>query len=283
MPEGRTRDVLHAPPGKSRAASCRPSRASEGTTFAAILSPAFFPCRSFQPMSQPLFQDRQDAGRALAEALRHHAGTPGTIVLALPRGGVPVGWEVARHLRAPLDVFLVRKLGAPGHEEYAIGAIAEGVRVLDDLAVRHLRIDPGTIEALTRAEREELERRQRLYRAGLPPLALAGRRVILVDDGLATGATMRAAVQAVRAQAPAWTCAAAPLGSTDACALLRADADEVVCVAQPHPFRAVGLWYREFEQTSDGEVLALLGQARARDPASLLPATPSDAPQGHAA
>jgi predicted phosphoribosyltransferase len=211
-----------------------------------------------------IFRDRRHAGRVLASLLRRHAGRPDLLVLALPRGGVPVAFEVAEALVAPLDVFVVRKLGVPGHEEYAMGAIAPGgVRVLSDEVVRGLGIAPSAIEAVTRSELGELERRERLYRGDLPSHAVRGRVVILVDDGLATGSTMLAAVRALRTLGPARTIVAVPAGAPESCAALRAEADEVVCALAPPRFRAVGLWYENFAQTSDDEVRDLLARARA--------------------
>jgi len=210
------------------------------------------------------FRDRRHAGRVLATLLGRHAGRPELLVLALPRGGVPVGFEVAEALQAPLDVFIVRKLGVPGHEEYAMGAIATGgVRVLSDEVVRTLRIPESAVEAVTRAEREELGRRERLYRSGLPPLDVRGRVVILVDDGLATGSTMLAAVRALSTMRPARTIVAVPVGAPETCEALRAEADEVMCALTPERFRAVGLWYENFSQTDDDEVRDLLERAHA--------------------
>ncbi|MGN6525933.1 MAG: phosphoribosyltransferase [Burkholderiaceae bacterium] len=213
-------------------------------------------------MDRPLFQDRADAGRALARLLERYAGRPDVVVLALPRGGVPVAFEVAAALRAPLDVLVVRKLGVPGHEEYAMGALAAGVRVLDDALVRRLGLSPREVEAVVDAEQRELERRERLYRGEAPAPELAGRTVLVVDDGLATGSTMRAAVRAVRGRGPARVVVAVPVGAADTCAALRDEADEVACVASPEPFEAVGIWYEDFGQTGDDEVRALLARAR---------------------
>lgn len=212
-------------------------------------------------MNTPLYQDRRHAGRVLAQALAHHAGQPGLRVLALPRGGVPVAYEVAQALSAPLDVFVVRKLGAPRHEELAIGAIAHGVRVLDDALVQLLGVSPEQVRAVAEAQSKELARREALYRAGRPPHDLQGATVILVDDGLATGASMRAAVQAVRAMGPAACVVAVPTGPAETCALLRREADEVVCASTPERFVAVGRWYRDFTQTTDEEVRELLAAA----------------------
>jgi erythromycin esterase-like protein/predicted phosphoribosyltransferase len=214
------------------------------------------------PDIQP-FRDRTDAGRRLAERLREYAGRDDVVVLALPRGGVPVAFEVARALDAPLDVFLVRKLGVPGHEELALGAIATGgVRVLSQPLIESLDIPPETIEAIDARERRELERRERAYRDGRPPPVLAGRIVILVDDGLATGSTMWAAVHAVRQEEPARVVVAVPVADPDVCASLRRAADDVVCLMTPRPLRAVGAWYEDFAQTSDDEVRELLRRTR---------------------
>jgi predicted phosphoribosyltransferase len=208
------------------------------------------------------FRDRRDAGRVLAQRLAAYAGRSDVLVLALPRGGVPVAFEVAQALKAPLDLFIVRKLGVPGHEEYAMGALASGdVRVLNDDVVRSLHIPDAVVEAVTRTERLELERRERLYRDGRPAPNVRGRCVILVDDGLATGATMLAAVRAVRAQQPARTVVAVPTAAAETCSQLRREADEVICVTTPEPFRAVGLWYEDFSQTGDDEVRELLARA----------------------
>lgn len=213
-------------------------------------------------MDVPLpYEDRHHAGRVLAERLAHYRGHPKLIVLALPRGGVAVGFEVARALDAPLDVFVVRKLGFPGHEEYAMGAIASGgVRVMTPLP--GLTVPPEAVAAVVAREQAELVRRELLYRSQRPAISLAGRTVIVVDDGLATGASMRAAVLAIRQQHPAHLVVAVPVGAADTCRALREEADEVVCAATPEPFRAVGLWYEKFPQASDDEVRTLLDQAR---------------------
>jgi predicted phosphoribosyltransferase len=209
-----------------------------------------------------LFRDRRDAGRQLAAKLRAYAGRANLLVLALPRGGVPVAFEVARSLQAPLDVFVVRKLGVPGHDELAMGAIATGgVRVLNDEVVRELGISKKIIEAVATREQQELRRRERLYRGDRPPLDVCGRIVMLVDDGLATGSTMRAAVAALRLLAPARIVVAVPVGAPSTCAELKDAADETVCVHTPEPLYAVGLWYRDFAQTSEDEVRDLLAQA----------------------
>jgi predicted phosphoribosyltransferase len=207
------------------------------------------------------FTDRRAAGRALAVMLQHYARRNDVIVLALPRGGVPVAFEVARALDAPLDVFLVRKLGTPGQPELAMGAIASGgIRVLNDDVVRWLAIPPDQIDAVARQEQHELERREAVYRKGTTVPPLTGRTVLLVDDGLATGSTMRAAVQAVKQQQPARVIVAVPVGASDTCDELRAVADEVICARTPTPFAAVGQWYLDFVQTTDDEVRALLSE-----------------------
>jgi predicted phosphoribosyltransferase len=207
------------------------------------------------------FQDRTHAGKLLAGKLERYRDNPDVIVLALPRGGVPVAFEVAKALNAPLDVFIVRKLGVPGHEEYAMGAIASGgVRVMNP-DVAGLQIPDSAVEAVAAREQKELQRRERLYRGDRPPLELAGRIVILVDDGLATGSTMRAAAIAVKQQKPARSVVAVPVAAPDTCEQFRAEVDEVVCAITPEPFRAVGLWYQDFTQTADDEVHALLAAA----------------------
>jgi predicted phosphoribosyltransferase len=201
------------------------------------------------------FLNREDAGRQLAARLTRYADRSDVIVLGLPRGGVPVAGEVAQRLRAPLDVFLVRKLGVPGHPELAMGAIAEGgVEVLSDDLIRELGIPQSVVQDVTVRERMEFDRRDALYRRGrtLPPVR--GRIVILVDDGLATGSTMQAAVTALRRLEPARVVVAAPVGARDTCARMKLFADEVVCVEMPEPFQAVGLWYEQFAQTTDEEV-----------------------------
>jgi putative phosphoribosyl transferase len=205
------------------------------------------------------FADRRDAGRQLAERLREYAGRPDVVVLGLPRGGVPVAFEVARGLDAPLDVFLVRKLGVPGQEELAMGAIASGgVRVLNADVVRSLGVSDTVLEGVAAREGEELARRERAYRGSRAPIEVPGRVGILVDDGLATGATMRAAAAALRRLGPQRLVVAVPVAAAEACAELGADADDVVCVVTPEPFYAVGLWYDDFSETTDAEVQALL-------------------------
>ena len=201
------------------------------------------------------FATRTDAGRELARLLGDFAGRDDVTVLGLPRGGVPVAAEVARELHAPLDVFIVRKLGLPGHPEYAMGAIATGgVRVLNEDVIRRFDVTDDVVAAAAAQEQLELERRDRLYRDGRPAPELRGRTVIVVDDGLATGATMRAAVEAVRAFEPHAVVVAVPVASRDACDELAGVADAIVCARTPDPFHAVGLWYEQFEQTSDEEV-----------------------------
>lgn len=208
------------------------------------------------------FRDRIDAGRKLAAQLAGYADQPDVLVLGLPRGGVPVAFEVARELRAPLDVFVVRKLGVPGHEELAMGAIASGgVRVLNEDVVHDAGIRDADIERVTRQEQRELEERERKYRGDLPLPRIEGRTVILVDDGLATGATMRAAVVALREQQPEWLVAGVPIASPDICDEFRPLVDEMVCARTPEEFRAVGLWYEDFEATADAEVRDLLMRA----------------------
>jgi putative phosphoribosyl transferase len=205
------------------------------------------------------FADRHEAGIDLASHLGKYKNREDVVVLALPRGGVPVAFEVAEALRAPLDVFVVRKLGMPGHPEFAVGAIASGgVRVLSDDVVRWYRIPESAIESVTRSELAELERREREYRQGRPQTPLRDRVAILVDDGLATGSTMRAAAQAVRTQHPTRVVVAAPVGARESCEQLKDVADETVCARMPEPFSAVGLWYQDFSQTSDAEVRTLL-------------------------
>src|SRR5882672_6748953 len=192
------------------------------------------------------FRNRVEAGRLLAERLREYAGRDDVVVLGLPRGGVPVAFEIARALDAPLDVFLVRKLGVPGHEEFALGAIATGgVRVINQDVVRGLDISPGTIDAIAAKEQQELERRERVYRGDRPAPDLRGRIVILVDDGLATGATMHAAVKALRQQGAGRVIVAVPIAPPETCEQLREEVDDIVCAVTPEPFHAVGLWYED--------------------------------------
>jgi predicted phosphoribosyltransferase len=211
-------------------------------------------------MKKP-FHDRRDAGRMLAESLSAYANRPDVIVLALPRGGVPVAYEVARALNAPLDVFPVRKLGVPGHPELAMGAIAPGgIRVLNDELVRALRISDDLLNAVVAKEEQELTRREKLYRGDRPPVDVRSKTVILVDDGLATGATMVAAIKALRQHQAGRIVVAVPIASPETCDQMRAYVDDVICAVTPEPFYAVGLWYENFSQTSDEEVRQLLKQ-----------------------
>jgi predicted phosphoribosyltransferase len=214
-------------------------------------------------MTRTVFRDRAEAGDELADRLDHYAGRADVLVLALPRGGVPVAARVARALGAPLDVFVVRKLGVPGHEELAMGAIAGGgVRVVNEEVVGKLHLDDATIQRVAEAEEQELARREHRYRQGRPRPDLSGRVVILVDDGLATGSTMRAAVAAARAAGPpARVVVAVPTAPAATCERFLREADEVVCATTPWPFRAVGYSYRSFPQTTDEEVQELLEAA----------------------
>jgi len=214
-------------------------------------------------LSERVFRDRAEAGELLAQALAAYAGREDVIVLGLPRGGVPVAAEVARALGAPLDVLVVRKLGAPGQEELAIGAIGEGgVRVLNAGLVRSIGLRDEEIDRIAAREERELERRVTAYRGGHEALGVEGKTVIVVDDGVATGATMRAGLQALRAMGAARIVAAAPVGAVDSVAALEADADELVVLETPEWFAAVGQWYENFGQTTDDEVRALLGHNR---------------------
>jgi putative phosphoribosyl transferase len=214
------------------------------------------------------FRDRHEAGRFLASKLKPYARRSDVLVLALPRGGVPVAFEVARELHAPLDLFLVRKLGLPQRAELAMGAIATGgVRVVNDEVVSALGVPEEVIDAVAEEEQRELQRRERLYRGDRPPPHVNGRTVLLIDDGLATGSTMRAAVAALRQQNPAKIVVAVPVAASDTCDEFQAIADEVVCARTPNPFFAVGLWYLDFSQTTDEEVRHLLAMA-AEDTAS---------------
>jgi predicted phosphoribosyltransferase len=220
-----------------------------------------------------LFADRRDAGRRLGEVLEPLGNASGVVVLGLPRGGIPVAFEVARFLGAPLDVCVVRKLGVPGQEEVAMGAIAAGgVELLSARTIRALHITPGAIRQTLDRERRELERRELAYRDGHPPVEIQGRTVIVVDDGLATGASMTAAVTALRRRGPRAIIVAVPVASASACAEIRQVADRCVCVLVPEPFQGVGEWYADFSQTTDEEVRHLLAAARSREAAE----TPSD-------
>jgi len=208
------------------------------------------------------FKDRRDAGRKLAQKLSAYAGRPNVLILALPRGGVPVAYEVARALNAPLDVFIVRKLGLPGREELAIGAIASGgVRVLNNDILRMLSVPEEVINFVVKRETQELQRRERLYRGDQPSPDVRDRTVILIDDGLATGASMRAAVAGLRAQHLAQIVIAVPTAAPEACDAFQGEVDEVICAITPELFYGVGRWYEDFSQVSDEEVRVLLEQA----------------------
>ncbi len=214
-------------------------------------------------MAARLFYDRADAGRYLAAELAGYAGRDDVVVLALPRGGVPVAYEVARALNAPLDVFLVRKLGVPGDEEFAMGAVASGAApVMNQWVVDALKIPALTLESILARENQELHRQETTYRGGRPFAEVRGKTVILVDDGIATGFTMRAAIAALREQGVARLVVAVPVAPATACHELRVEADEVVCVVEPRGFISIGQWYRDFDQVSDADVLALLERAR---------------------
>ena len=217
-------------------------------------------------MDATRFADRLEAGRELGRELaRRFGGRADLFVLALPRGGVPVGHEVARALHAPLDVFIVRKLGMPGHEEFAMGAIASGgVRILDEQVVRTYGVSAADVERVVAAEQLELERRERQYRGERPFPDVEGKTVVLVDDGLATGASMRAAVAALRAERPARVVVAVPVSAAETCDAFRGEVDDIVCAVTPEPFYAVGLWYEDFSQTTDEEVHGLLDRAAQR-------------------
>ncbi len=213
-------------------------------------------------MAEFRFRDRYEAGRLLARGLARYRHDPRLLVLGLPRGGVPVAYEIAQALGAPLDVFIVRKLGVPGQEELAMGAIATGgVRVLNEDVVDYLSIPDDIVDEVAAREQRELERRMRLYRGNQPPPAIEGRTVILVDDGLATGATMRAAVAALRQQRPARLVVAVPTAAAETCAALRDAVDDILCAITPEPFDGVGRWYEDFGQTGDDEVRGLLARA----------------------
>lgn len=215
-------------------------------------------------MITKFFKDRAEGGRFLAQKLVQYANDPNVVVLALPRGGVPVAYEVAQKLRAPLDVFVVRKLGIPGFEECAMGAIASGgIRVLNDKVISYLRMPVEVVDEVTAEELTELERRELLYRGARAPVDVTGRTVIIVDDGLATGSTMRAAVMALRKKNPRKIVVAVPVGAREICDSFKNEVDTVaVCAITPEPFNAVGLWYRNFSQTTDAEVQQLLKKAQ---------------------
>ena len=214
-------------------------------------------------MFAKIFKNRTDAGQFLAEKLTQYMNRADVVVLALPRGGVPVAYEVAQRLNAPLDVFVVRKLGVPGYEELAMGAIASGgVRVLNLDVLSHLLIHEAIIDQVTEFELSELKRRERLYRGNRPPLEVKGKTVIIVDDGLATGSTMRAAVKALRQKQPKKIVVAVPVGARETCDSFENEVDTMaVCAITPEPFQAVGLWYQDFSQTTDEEVRELLACA----------------------
>jgi putative phosphoribosyl transferase len=208
------------------------------------------------------FRDRFAAGQVLAEKLTEYADRHDVLVLGLPRGGVPVAFKVARALRASLDVFIVRKLGVPWHPELAMGAIASGgALVVNEDVVQMLDIDSREVERVAREEQQELTRREQVYRGERPPIQVAGRTVMVIDDGLATGSTMRAAVRALRLKRPTELVVGAPVGAADVCADLGGEADRVVCAITPEPFHAVGFWYEDFTQTTDDEVRELLALA----------------------
>ena len=210
-------------------------------------------------MLQQRFRNREDAGRQLAARLDAYQNRPDVVVLGLPRGGVPVAYEVAHHLGAPLDVFVVRKLGLPGQSELAMGAIAGGsVEVLNHDVIDHLGVPRAVVDRVVERERAELQRREMAFREGRVALDVAGKTVVVVDDGLATGSTMEAAIAALRQIGPARIVVAVPVGAPETCARLQTTADEVVCLATPWPFSAVGQWYEDFAQTTDQEVRALL-------------------------
>jgi putative phosphoribosyl transferase len=214
------------------------------------------------------FRNREEAGQLLAaDRLMAYANRTDVLILALPRGGVPVAFEVAQALNAPLDIFVVRKLGVPGHEELAMGALAPGgVRVLNDDVVNQLHIPEKVIDAVAAQEQRELERREQLYRNDRRAFSVQGRTVILIDDGLATGSTMRAAVSAVRRQNPAAIVVAVPVAARETCEEFKSEVDEIICAYTPEPFYAVGLWYEDFSQTSDDEVRDLLARAAQATP-----------------
>ncbi len=208
------------------------------------------------------FSDRRDAGRKLSQKLGHYAGRSDVLVLALPRGGVPVALEVSRILNTPMDVFIVRKLGLPGREELAIGAIASGgIRVLNDDVIRLLNVPEEVIRFVAKRELQELQRREQIYRGNRPPTDVRGKTVILIDDGLATGASMRAAVKGLRAQHPARIVVAVPTAAAEVCEAFRDEVDEIVCAITPEPFQGVGRWYEDFRQITDDEVRSLLEES----------------------
>lgn len=208
------------------------------------------------------FSDRRDAGKKLAQKLRHYAGRPDVLVMALPRGGVPVAYEVSRLLNVPMDIFIVRKLGLPGREELAIGAIATGgIRVLNDNVIRLLNVPEEVIRFVAERELQELQRREQSYRGDRPAPQVRDRTIILIDDGLATGASMRAAVKGLRAQHPARIVVAVPAAAVEVCEAFRHEVDEIVCAMTPEPFQGVGRWYEDFRQMTDDEVRSLLEES----------------------
>lgn len=213
---------------------------------------------------QPTFSNRIEAGRILASRLGEYANRSDVIILALPRGGVPVAFEVARALDAPMDVFIVRKLGVPGQEEFGFGALASGgITIFNESLIRALKMPDSMIQKVVEREQKELERRENLYRANRPPLNLKGKTVIIVDDGLATGATVRAAIAAVRTKQPKQIIVAAPVASRETCGEIERKSDDLcICAMTPEPFYGVGMWYRNFEQTTDAEVIEILAGAR---------------------
>ena len=209
-----------------------------------------------------IFRDRTEAGQILASKLTKYVNQVDTVILALPRGGVPVAYEIGKELGLPIDVFVVRKLGVPGHEELAMGAIASGgVRHINRDVVDQLRIESETIDVASRREQKEIERRERLYRGQRPPVDVRNKTVILVDDGLATGSTMRAAIAALRQHRPARIVVAVPTAAPQTCSEIADEVDEIICAATPETFYAVGQWYQEFSQTTDDEVRELLARA----------------------
>lgn len=208
------------------------------------------------------FANRTEAGKLLADALSGYTGRSDILILALPRGGVPVAYEVAKALSAPMDLWLVRKLGVPGQEELALGAlVGKNIRVLNYDIIDLLNIDETVIDTIVAREQAELERRNRLYRQGKPPPAIEGKTIIIIDDGLATGATMRVAISSLRQAGAARIIAAVPVGAASTCDKIEEEADELICLHTPEPFYGVGQWYNDFSQTSDDEVRALLNNA----------------------
>lgn len=210
-----------------------------------------------------IFQDRREAGKLLAEKLIHYVNKPDVLILALPRGGVPVAFEVAKKLNAPLDIFIVRKLGVPGHEELAMGAIATGgIRVMNEEILNKINISQYAIEQVTHQELLEIRRREEQYRGKRPEPIIAGKAIIIIDDGLATGSTMKAAIKALKRQGPSVIIVGVPVADRDVCSQFRQIADDVVCAITPDYLGAVGRWYEDFSQTTDEEVIELLNQAK---------------------